>query len=249
MTYYARARDVSRGKPSTETRSDIFFLEVRPFNEEFEAAQSQAGMSGAGGDFDDLAKLQKDIIVATWRLDRRQAAGAGKSTADVKSVAKSQADLKAKAAQMAARMAAPAAPTRTRPGRGQTPPPPPAAAAPAQAGPGPDAAGRGRDGARAGRARRARHACGDPARERGAQRVAEGAGRGPAAAGGPAEPVGAADAADRVGTRTCRRSSTRSCSASSRPTTSRRRAPRAARSRTKTRTCGDCGSWRPARTR
>ena len=42
ITYYARARDVGRGKRSTETRSDIFFLEVRPFNEEFVAAQSQA---------------------------------------------------------------------------------------------------------------------------------------------------------------------------------------------------------------
>jgi hypothetical protein len=110
---------------------------VRPFNEEFEAAQSQAGMSGgAGGGFDDLAKLQKDIIVATWRLDRRQATGAGKSAADLKSVAKSQAEVKAKATQMAARMAAPAAPVRTRPGRGQTPAPPPAAA-PAPSGPGP----------------------------------------------------------------------------------------------------------------
>ena len=45
ITYYARARDVARGKRSTETRSDMFFLEVRPFSEEFVAAQSQ-GMAG-----------------------------------------------------------------------------------------------------------------------------------------------------------------------------------------------------------
>ena len=31
ITYYARARDVARGKRSTETRSDMFFLEVKPF--------------------------------------------------------------------------------------------------------------------------------------------------------------------------------------------------------------------------
>jgi hypothetical protein len=124
VSYYARARDISRGKRSTETRSDIFFLEVRPFNEEFEAAQSQAGMSGAGGgEFEDLTKLQKDIVVATWRLDRRQASGAGRSAADIKAVAKSQADVKARAAQLAARMSAPPA-ARTR--RGQTPPSPPA---------------------------------------------------------------------------------------------------------------------------
>jgi hypothetical protein len=126
VTYYARARDVGRGKPSTETRSDIFFLEIRPFNEEFEAAQSQAGMSGgADGQFDDLAQLQKDIIVATWRLDRRQASGAGRSAQDVRAVAKSQAEVKARAAQLAARLAQPAVTRRTRPGQQATPPPVP----------------------------------------------------------------------------------------------------------------------------
>ena len=46
ITYYARARDVGRGKRPTETKSDMFFLEVRPFNEEFVSAESQA-MAGA----------------------------------------------------------------------------------------------------------------------------------------------------------------------------------------------------------
>lgn len=99
VTYYARARDVGRGKRPTETRSDIFFLEVRPFNEEFEAAQTQAGSSGGDGQFEDLARLQKDIIVATWRLDRRS--GAGRSTQDIRTVATSQADVRARAERMA----------------------------------------------------------------------------------------------------------------------------------------------------
>ena len=47
ITYYARARDVARGKRSSETRSDMFFLEVKPFNEEFVPAQSQAMGGGA----------------------------------------------------------------------------------------------------------------------------------------------------------------------------------------------------------
>ena len=75
VTYYARARDVSRGKPSTEARSDIFFLEVRPFSEEFFAAQSQAGMGGGAGAAADLLESQKEIIVATWKLQRRAIAG------------------------------------------------------------------------------------------------------------------------------------------------------------------------------
>ena len=75
VSFYARARDVGRGKRPTESRSDIFFLEVTPFVDEFAMAQSQA-MAGAGGQqVDDLVRQQKDIIVGTWKLQRR-AAGA-----------------------------------------------------------------------------------------------------------------------------------------------------------------------------
>lgn len=112
VTYYARARDVGRGKPPSVAQSDIFFLEVRPFNEEFVSAQSQAMMGGGGGGpVDDLAAAQKDIMIATWKLERR--ASAGKSAADIKSIAAAQGELKEKAEQLANRMAGPrAAPRR-----------------------------------------------------------------------------------------------------------------------------------------
>ena len=72
VTYYARARDVGQGRRGTETRSDIFFLEVKPFEEEFVAAQSQAmGMQGGGSQLQELAEAQKEIIAATWKLDAR----------------------------------------------------------------------------------------------------------------------------------------------------------------------------------
>lgn len=119
VTYYVRARDIGRGKRPSETRSDIFFLEIRPFNEEFEAAASQAGMEGGEGSFDDLARLQKDIIVATWRLDRR--AGAGKSAQDIRVVARSQAEVKARAERLARQLAPRAVPMP----RVQLPPLPP----------------------------------------------------------------------------------------------------------------------------
>ena len=47
VSYYVRARDISRGPRSNEGRSDIFFLEVRPFEQEFSLAQSQS-MAGSG---------------------------------------------------------------------------------------------------------------------------------------------------------------------------------------------------------
>ncbi len=98
ITYYARARDIGRGKRPTETRSDMFFLEVRPFNEEFVSAESQA-MSGSGNpQIEGLIAAQKNIISATWRIERR--AGAGRSATDVKSVSQAQRELQARAEQM-----------------------------------------------------------------------------------------------------------------------------------------------------
>ncbi|HEU5177409.1 MAG TPA: hypothetical protein VFU24_08130 [Burkholderiales bacterium] len=109
ISYYARARDVGRGKPSSETRSDMFFLEVRPFSEEFVSAQSQ-GMAGANADqIEGLIAAQKEIINATWSIERRAASGAGRSSADIAAIAGAQNELKARAEQMA--------PNRGRPAR------------------------------------------------------------------------------------------------------------------------------------
>ena len=69
ITYYARARDVGYRGQTTEARSDIFFLEVRPFDNEFEEAQGQSGLGRDAEDIGRLAAVQKEIIVATWRLD------------------------------------------------------------------------------------------------------------------------------------------------------------------------------------
>ena len=98
VTYYARARDISRGKRATEARSDIFFLEVKPFEEEFVAAQSQA-MGGGSGDrsLDDLAEAQKEIIVATWKLDARGRNAGARSHDDIRNVARAQAELQKRA--------------------------------------------------------------------------------------------------------------------------------------------------------
>lgn len=99
ITYYARARDVGRGKQSTEAKSDMFFLEVKPFGEEFVAAQSQGGGSGAGGSqIESLIAAQKEIINATWNVERRS--GSGRSEADIKAIAQAQAELRARAEQM-----------------------------------------------------------------------------------------------------------------------------------------------------
>jgi hypothetical protein len=102
VTYYARVRDVARGRRATEARSDIFFLEVKPFEEEFAAAQSQAGGGSGNRSLDDLIAAQKDIVVATWKLERR--AGAGRSAPDVRAIGRAQGELKERVDRAAAEM-------------------------------------------------------------------------------------------------------------------------------------------------
>ncbi|MBK5297316.1 MAG: hypothetical protein JJE40_09165 [Vicinamibacteria bacterium] len=95
VSFYARARDVGRGKRPTESRSDIFFLEVTPFVDEFAMAQSQAMAGASGQQVDDLVRQQKDIIVGTWKLQRRAAgANARPSAADVKTLGRAQSALR-----------------------------------------------------------------------------------------------------------------------------------------------------------
>ena len=113
VTYYARARDIGRGKRSTEVTSDIFFLEVKPFNGEFVAAESQAGAGGSDPQIDSLIQAQKEIISSTWNVERR--AQGGRSADDVKAIAAAQAELKGRAEQQLM--------SRTRRGRGRAPAP------------------------------------------------------------------------------------------------------------------------------
>src|SRR5207237_9909952 len=64
-------------------------------------SQSMAG-SGYTGSIDDLINTQKQVVVATWKLDRRSQASKGaQSEQDIRSVARTEADLKARVEQTA----------------------------------------------------------------------------------------------------------------------------------------------------
>jgi len=68
ISYYAKARDASN-----EATSDIYFIEVKPFEMQYRQAQQQGGQGGGQGDDQDqnaLSRRQKDLIAATHRLIR-----------------------------------------------------------------------------------------------------------------------------------------------------------------------------------
>src|SRR6266536_495926 len=101
VSYYVRARDLTRGTRSNEARSDMFFLEVKPYEQEFALAQSQGTLAAAGANgLDDLVIAQKEIIVSTFKLDRRSLNAKGaKSEQDIRSVARAETELKERAEQ------------------------------------------------------------------------------------------------------------------------------------------------------
>jgi hypothetical protein len=92
ISYYARARDTNTSRQASERRSDIFFLQVRPFDQEFEEAQSQSLEAMDAGQIGELAEVQKEIIVATWKLDRQPFTD--RQADDLVSVADAQVELK-----------------------------------------------------------------------------------------------------------------------------------------------------------
>jgi hypothetical protein len=118
VTYHARATDVGRGRRSTESRSDIFFLEVKPYEEEFFAADSSAGgMQGAQETgLEELIAQQKDIIAATWKLDARARRGGAnaRSPQDIRAIAQAQRALHDRTDEIAGQMTAQQAQQRRR---------------------------------------------------------------------------------------------------------------------------------------
>lgn len=76
LTYYVEAYDQRGGQRVESASTDIFFVEVRPFEASFFRPLSQQGGGGGGGGFGGrLSETQKQIVVATWKLVRKQERG------------------------------------------------------------------------------------------------------------------------------------------------------------------------------
>ena len=103
LTYYFWADDVGPSGDIRRTSGDMYFAEVRHFEEEFRESQSspnqqnqnQQGQQQGNRQGEQLAELQKQIISATWNIKRQadQSGSIDDSKEDIGVVNQSQADV------------------------------------------------------------------------------------------------------------------------------------------------------------
>ncbi|MDY6983185.1 MAG: DUF4175 family protein, partial [Pseudomonadota bacterium] len=74
ISYYAEATDRSQ-----TVRTDMYFINVQPYNRRYSQSQLSGGGGGGGGGGpqDEISQRQRQIIVSTWNLIREQAEDSG----------------------------------------------------------------------------------------------------------------------------------------------------------------------------
>ncbi len=101
LTYYFWADDVGPDGKTRRTSSDMYFAEIRHFEEVFRESQSsqsqrsQNQQNSGQQQGQQLARLQKQIIIATWNIKQQatQSGGADSYKEDLDVVHESQADV------------------------------------------------------------------------------------------------------------------------------------------------------------
>ena len=69
IAYYAQVEDSNAGPESRTEKSDIYFLQIRPFGVEFRQAE-QGGGGGGGEEERALSELQEQVVAATFNVLR-----------------------------------------------------------------------------------------------------------------------------------------------------------------------------------
>jgi hypothetical protein len=105
VSLYASAKD-----NHTESKTDISFIQVDPFEREFsQSQQSGGGGSGGGGggqqnNQGDIARREKELIAATWKQVNAKGTTPEQAAAMGKTLSEAQATLKQQALALSARM-------------------------------------------------------------------------------------------------------------------------------------------------
>jgi hypothetical protein len=73
LSFYAEAKDHAQ-----ESKTALYFVDVRPFDRTYRESQTMAGQGGnQGGGSNELVQRQREILTATWNLINRQTTGEG----------------------------------------------------------------------------------------------------------------------------------------------------------------------------
>jgi len=108
LSYYAIARDNRTGGRAEPVASDMYFLQVRPFERTYRQGENQGGQSqGANGQQPEqsLSELQRQIIAATFNLVRQKDTyGADEFSQNVVSVGLAQERLRGQVSTLVERM-------------------------------------------------------------------------------------------------------------------------------------------------
>ena len=78
VSYYARATDRRAGGAPGSATTDIYFMEIRPFDREYRQAEQAGGGGGGGGGEEPpsvLSQRQREIIAGTFNTERDRASG------------------------------------------------------------------------------------------------------------------------------------------------------------------------------
>jgi uncharacterized protein DUF4175 len=105
ISYYARATDNNRvGAPQTAS-TDIYFLQIRPFAQDYRQQQGGGGGGGGGEDPGKLSQRQREIVAGTFKTERdRKTIPAKQFQEDVATLALAQSRLRDQADQLARRL-------------------------------------------------------------------------------------------------------------------------------------------------
>lgn len=72
ISWFIWAEDIGPDGKVRRTASDLFFGEVRPLEEIYKQSDGSEGPSGQGSQAAELAQIQKQVITATWNLQREE---------------------------------------------------------------------------------------------------------------------------------------------------------------------------------
>lgn len=102
VSIYATAKD-----GHTESRTEISFIQVDPFEREFSQSQQAGGGGGGGGGGDnqtEISKRQKELIAATWKQQNDKTATASSSASQAQFLSEAQRKLRDQLNALSVRM-------------------------------------------------------------------------------------------------------------------------------------------------